>query len=159
MDTRPPSDPPPLLERRLPPLLRKAWFGLNQAFRQRISPIGLTPDQFSVLRWISESPEGILTQTEITTAMASDPNTIASLVRRMEHSGLITRGQHARDARAKAVTLTQKGREALQTASEIAIALQSSVLDCLPASRRDTFIADLLTVGEACQAANRSHPR
>jgi DNA-binding MarR family transcriptional regulator len=159
MDSDRPSDSPPLLERRLPPLLRKAWFGLNQAFRQRISPIGLTPDQFSVLRWISESPDGILTQTEITAAMASDPNTIASLVRRMEQSGLVTRGQHARDARAKAVTLTPQGHDALQAASEIAIALQHSVLACLPASRRDSFLADLLTVGEACQAANRSSPR
>ena len=159
MDSPLPSDPQPLLERRLPPLLRKAWFGLNQAFRQRISPVGLTPDQFSVLRWISESPKGILTQTEITAAMASDPNTIASLVRRMEQSGLVTRGKHAQDGRARAVMLTQKGGEALQTASQIAIALQSSVLACLPASRRDTFLADLLTVGEACQAANRSHPR
>lgn len=159
MDSDHPSNSPPLLERRLPPLLRKAWFGLNQAFRQRISPVGLTPDQFSVLRWISESPDGILTQTEITAAMASDPNTIASLVRRMEQSGLITRSQHARDGRAKAVTLTQKGQQSLQTASEVAVALQKSVLSCLPASRRSTFLADLLTVGEACQAANRSNPR
>jgi DNA-binding MarR family transcriptional regulator len=159
MDSDLPCDLHPLLERRLPPLLRKAWFGLNQAFRQRISPVGLTPDQFSVLRWISESPDGILTQTEITAAMASDPNTIASLVRRMEQSGLITRGQHARDARAKAVTITSKGKEALHAASEIAIALQNSVLACLPAPRRESFLADLLTVGEACQAANRSHLR
>ena len=36
--------------RRLPPLLRRSWYGLNQAFRRRIAHLDLTPDQFTVLR-------------------------------------------------------------------------------------------------------------
>ncbi len=36
--------------RRLPVLLRRAWYGLNQAFRRRIAGMGLTPDQFTVIR-------------------------------------------------------------------------------------------------------------
>ncbi len=159
MDAVPSHPKTPTSERRLPPLLRKAWFGLNQAFRTRISSFGLTPDQFSVLRWISESNDGALTQTAITSAMASDPNTIASLVRRMEQSGLVTRGRHANDARAKAVTLTPKGVEALHAAAEVALDLQDHVLSSLPPERRDGFLADLSTVGLACQAANRAGAR
>src|SRR5262245_3477920 len=62
--------------RRLPPLLRRAWYGLNQAFRRRIAALGLTPDQFTVLRTLLES--GGITQSELTHAMTSDPNTVAS---------------------------------------------------------------------------------
>ena len=41
--------------RRLAPLLRRTWYSLNQTFRRRIAHAGLTPDQFSVLRWLSAS--------------------------------------------------------------------------------------------------------
>ena len=30
---------------RFPLLLRRAWYGLNQAFRRRIVHLGITPDQ------------------------------------------------------------------------------------------------------------------
>src|SRR5216117_1803259 len=68
--------------RRLPLLLRRSWYGLNQAFRRRILPLGLTPDQFTVLRTLLEN-EGIR-QRELTQLMSSDPNTVAALVERME---------------------------------------------------------------------------
>src|SRR6267142_6777883 len=63
--------------RRLPLLLRRAWYGLNQAFRRRISHLGVTPDQFTVMRTLLEH-EGI-TQRKLTELMSSDPNTVASL--------------------------------------------------------------------------------
>ena len=47
--TRPP-DPMPIDapgRRRLPILLRHAWYGLNQAFRRRIAHLDITPDQFN----------------------------------------------------------------------------------------------------------------
>src|SRR5262245_8404002 len=80
--------------RRLPPLLRRAWYGLNQAFRRRIAETGATPDQFTALRCLLESdPKGI-TQCELTGLMSSDPNTIAALVERMEAAGWVERKRH-----------------------------------------------------------------
>src|SRR4029453_16663615 len=70
--------------RRLPPLLRRAWYGLNQAFRRRIAHLGITPDQFTVMRILLENDESGITQRELTQFMSSDPNTVASLVERME---------------------------------------------------------------------------
>src|SRR6266436_8729823 len=64
--------------RRLPPLLRRAWYGLNQAFRRRITHLGITPDQFTVMRTLLEG-EGI-SQRRLTELMSSDPNTVASLL-------------------------------------------------------------------------------
>src|ERR1051325_8285306 len=83
--------------RRLPLLLRRAWYGLNQAFRRRIAHVGVTPDQFTVMRTLLEN-EGI-TQRELTQLMTSDPNTVASLLERMEKAGLIERQAHEQDRR------------------------------------------------------------
>src|SRR6266576_4873649 len=71
--------------RRLPPLLRRAWYGLNRAFRRRLAHLGLTPDQFTVMRTLLEH-EGI-SQRQLTSLMSSDPNTVASLLERMEKAG------------------------------------------------------------------------
>ena len=95
---------------RLPPLLRRAWFGLNQAFRRRIAHTGLTPDQFTALRTIREgNPKG-LTQRELTRAMSSDPNTIASLLERMENFGWIERRTHEKDRRAHRIRIASRNR-------------------------------------------------
>src|SRR5687768_12682818 len=77
--------------RRMPVLLRRAWYRLNQAFRRRIAEHGLTPDQFTVLRTLLESEAEGLIQSELTAKMSSDPNTIASLLERMENGGWLDR--------------------------------------------------------------------
>lgn len=147
--------------RRLPPLLRRAWFSLNQAFRQRLSPLGITPDQYTILRWLNEGdPEG-LTQSEITEHMASDPNTITSTVRRMENAGLLERLPHESDGRAKRVRLLPLGKSTFLSAQKLAFELQGNVLGCLNTAEARTFLALLERVGEAAleeAAAKRPSP-
>src|SRR6184192_187058 len=109
--------------RRLPPLLRRAWYGLNQAFRRRIAHLGITPDQFTVMRTLLES--GGITQSELTEQMSSDPNTVASLLERMEKSGLLERRAHEKDRRAHRLYLKVEGKRKYQKAREAAIALQT----------------------------------
>ena len=82
---------------RLAPLLRRAWYGLNQTFRRRIAESGITPDQFTILRWLGEHPDG-LTQRALADLMASDPNTVTAILTRMQKSGLIERRPHTDDA-------------------------------------------------------------
>ncbi|HEY2343776.1 MAG TPA: MarR family transcriptional regulator, partial [Chthoniobacteraceae bacterium] len=102
--------------KRLPPLLRRAWYGLNQAFRQRVAHLGITPDQFSILRWLLEGESAGLTQRQISDLMASDPNTITSILQRMEKAGLIARREHEADKRARRVCLQPAGRQAFAAA-------------------------------------------
>src|SRR5205809_5663687 len=109
-------NPPPVLQlpidaperRRLPLLLRRAWYGLNQAFRRRIAHLGVTPDQFTVMRTLLEN-QGV-TQRQLTQLMSSDPNTVASLLERMERAGLIERQTHEKDRRARRLRLRPLGR-------------------------------------------------
>src|SRR5215471_7775229 len=85
--------------RRLPLLLRHAWYGLNQAFRRRISHLNLTPDQFTVIRTLLEHQD--ITQGELARLISSDPNTVTSLLCRMEKAGLLERQEHQQDRRAR----------------------------------------------------------
>ena len=137
--------------RRLPPLLRRAWYGLNQAFRRGIAHLGLTPDQFTVMRTLLEH-EGI-SQRQLTSLMSSDPNTVASLLERMQKAGLIERQTHERDRRANRLRLKASGRAKYEKARTIAVALQSEVLDAVPAVRREQFLKDLDDLAQACQLA------
>src|SRR5437016_11783637 len=111
--------------RRLPLLLRRAWYGLNQAFRRRIAHLGITPDQFTVMRTLLEH-EGI-TQRELTKLMSSDPNTVASLLARMEQAGLLQRQAHESDRRARRRRLRAADRRKYEAARKIAVAMQAEV--------------------------------
>ena len=143
--------------RRLPFLLRRAWYGLNQAFRRRIAHLGITPDQFTVMRTLLEQHG--LTQRELAQVMSSDPNTVASLVERMELARLLQRNPHEKDRRAHRLRLTANGRRKYERARALALAMQTDILSALPASRRERFLSDLDVVAEACRTAAQRSPR
>lgn len=145
--------------RRLPILLRHAWYGLNQTFRRRIAHLGITPDQFTVMRTLREGPPEGLGQSELIRRMASDPNTIASLVLRMEKAGLIERRTHAQDRRANLLTLLPEGVARYEAAREVALALQTSILAGFTAAEREKFLTQLSAVADACQDALDQSPR
>src|SRR5947208_1864852 len=141
--------------RRLPPLLRRAWYGLNQAFRRRIAHLGVTPDQFTVMRTLLEN-EGI-TQRELTAFMSSDPNTVASILERMEQAGLVARQAHEKDRRANRLRLKPLGEQKYAAVRDLAVAMQTEVLSSLPARDREHFLENVDAVAEACGvAAGRS---
>lgn len=148
-DTEMPLDAP--ARRRLPILLRRAWYGLNQAFRRRIARMDLTPDQFTVIRTLLEAePEG-LTQKALADAISSDPNTIASLLERMESNGLVKRRPHEKDRRANRVELLPAAKNKYEAIRQEAIELQGHVLEQLPESDREKFLSQLEVIAEACR--------
>ena len=154
MPDDPSSPSPPAPPKRLPVLLRRSWYGLNQAFRQRIAHLKITPDQFSILRWLSEGDPAGLTQRAITDLMASDPNTITSTLSRMEKNALITRQPHEHDRRAHRVRMQPAGRSVFEKARKVAMELQDQILASLPESSRSRFLQDLETVADSCAAAS-----
>ena len=142
--------------RRLPPLLRKAWYSLNQAFRRCLAGEGITPDQFTALRWLVEREGERITQKDLADLMSSDPNTIASLVKRMEESGLLVREVSKKDRRANDVMVTSAGKDAHARARKLAIDLQTEVLGDLTGREAESFLKLLEKVADsAAQAAGR----
>jgi DNA-binding MarR family transcriptional regulator len=149
----PPSPVAAPSHRRLPILLRHAWFSLNQTFRRRLAHTGVTPDQFTALRTLMEhEPQG-LTQSGLNRLIASDPNTIAALVERMESMGWITRVRHEVDRRANRLRLLPAGRETYERVREIALALQTEVLAGWPEKKREEFLEDLAWLADRCRLA------
>jgi DNA-binding MarR family transcriptional regulator len=145
-----PTEITPDTPKRLPVLLRRAWYGLNQAFRHRIAHLGITPDQYIILRWLSEGDPNGLTQRTLTDLMSSDPNTITSTLTRMEKNGLLVRTPHEHDKRANRVRIKTAGRRAFTKARKEAMILQEQVLAILPASRREKFLDELEALAKAC---------
>ncbi len=155
----PPSDPSDPRARRLPPILRRAWYGLNQAFRRRIAHLDITPDQYTVLRNLHEAGSRGITQSGLSANMTSDPNTVASLVNRMERSGLLIRRTDPDDRRARRLRLAPAGRRKYQTARSIALQLQAEVLAPLTPAESDHFLALLDKFAKSCSdAADRAAP-
>ena len=152
----PPIDDPN--RRRLPPLLRRCWYGLNQAFRKRLAHIGLTPNQFTVLRWLEEDQGEGIRQTTICERMASDPNTIAALVERMHADGMIRRKTDPTDRRARLISISAKGRRLYIKARPIAVDLQAEVLEVIPAAEREKLLINLEKLADACQASLAADP-
>ena len=137
--------------RRLPLLLRQAWYGLNQAFRRQLSHLALTPDQFTVLRTLIEQ-HGI-TQRRLASLISSDPNTVASLVNRMEKAGLVERETHEADRRANRLGISRRGKMKYEQAREVALSLQVEVLKVLPEANREIFLEQLEIIARACGLA------
>jgi DNA-binding MarR family transcriptional regulator len=137
--------------RRLPPLLRKAWYSLNQTFRRRIAHLGITPDQFTAIRWLYEAKDEGLSQKLLTACMSSDPNTIAAMVARLEKAGLVERTVSQEDRRMYCVRLTKAGQTAHDEARPIAIALQHEILDNLSEQEAENFLASLEKIAAICQ--------
>lgn len=139
--------------RRLPSLLRRCWFNLNQTFRRRISHTGVTPDQFTVMRTLLEGDPKGMTQRELTDLMSSDPNTIAALLERMEKNGLVERKPHETDRRAYRISLKPIGRKKYEEVREIALTLQMEILSVLPGEKQEEFLKHLELVSDACRLA------
>ena len=151
-DLAPEASPP-----RLAPLLRRAWYGLNQTFRRRIAGSGVTPDQFTVLRWLTENPDG-MTQRSLADAMASDPNTITALMARMLKAGLVERRSDPNDARCNRIRLKPKGRQLHLELQPLATTLQSDLLTCIPPAERAQFLAHLTNVANHIEQLAEQEP-
>ena len=80
--------------------------------------------------------------------MSSDPNTIASLLERMEANSLVQRRPHEKDRRASGVELLAVAREKYEAIRDEAIELQGHVLEQLPEGDPEKFLEQLEVVAQ-----------
>jgi len=116
----------------------------------------ITPDQFTVMRTLLESDPSGVRQRDLAHLMTSDPNTVASLLERMENGGLILRKPHEKDRRAHRIQLAPLGKRKYSAARQIAVELQSEVLAVLPENQREPFLQNLTLVADACRTSAES---
>lgn len=130
-------------QKTFPPALRACWIKLNSTFGKRLQPTGITPDQYSVLRWIHELDQKAIYQKDLAKLLFTDPNNIASLLYRMEKNGLIKRNPVHSDKRKKLVVATKLGKEKWQLCRQIALDVEKALTSSLSTEER-TFISSSL---------------
>ena len=152
MKTQELSDP------QLPPLLRKCWMRLNAIFQKRVATVGLTPDQYTVLRWLNELPEGTISQSTLKKLMFTDQNNIAGLMGRMEKLDLVERKTDSSDRRRKLIYCTRKGKVLFEQAQPIATELEEEVLSGLSPKEKVDFLGYLSEINRYFHQGSESRP-
>ena len=124
----------------LPPLLRECWNRLNSTFMKKVKKVGLTPDQYIVLRWIHELPTGTVSQSKLASLMSTDANNIAGLIKRMSGLRLIDRKKDPLDKRQNLISTTDNGSKLFRQGKKIAEKLEKDSLACFTDDEKDHFL-------------------
>jgi DNA-binding MarR family transcriptional regulator len=114
--------------------LRKAYLSFHRRANAEILNAGVTADQFVLLSVLVREPG--LTQIAIVERTASDPNTVAAILRLLEQRGLVRRETHARDRRARCAFLTAEGRRVQRHAARAVEPVLAALWDCVADSDR-----------------------
>lgn len=115
--------------------LRKAYLSFHRRANARMLKHGITADQFVLLSVLAR--EDGITQISIVERTASDPNTVAAILRLLERRGLIRRETHAQDRRARCVFLTPEGRRIQRRAAKEAQPLLAALWESMQAANRN----------------------
>src|SRR5262245_57783753 len=140
--------------------LRKAYLSFHRRANARLLKHGVTADQFVLLSVLARE-EGI-TQITIVERTASDPNTVAAILRLLERRGLIRRESHARDRRARCVFMTAEGKRIQRRAAKESEPLLSSLWECMEATDRsqvERFLKRIHAVFSAATTTANGQPR
>ena len=126
-------------EKKLPALVRDAWHGLNRIFLNKIKKIGLTPNQYTALRWIHTDKKRDFTQSRLAELMNTDANNISALVTRMEKLNLVKRIPGLNDKRQNNIKPTKLGSDLFQKGKIIAEKIENDSLSCFSKREREDF--------------------
>jgi DNA-binding MarR family transcriptional regulator len=94
--------------------VRKAARRVSQIYDQHIEPYGLTVTQFGILAQL-RSLDGVSIG-QLAERMVMDPTSLTRGLKPLERRGLVAQAPDPNDRRARCLTLTEEGRQALRTA-------------------------------------------
>ncbi len=101
--------------------------------------VDLTPVQFAAMQALKANPG--IEQAQIASLIAYDRATIGGVVDRLEKKGYITRVVSKSDRRAREVSLSEAGRQAVEDLTLTVRALQDEILEHLDIEERALFIS------------------
>src|SRR5580698_2746774 len=130
-------------------LLHRALQLALDIYAEETGPEAMTQRQYAVLSAVA-AHEG-LTQTDLVRSTGIDRSTLADLVARMIGKGLLGRQRSLADARANTVSLTDAGREALDSVKPKVAAADARIMKLLPTRKRDAFLGVLRDMGRVAE--------
>ena len=121
-------------------LIRRLSQQSNQVFQDEMKRIGsdVTSVQFAAMQAIDL--HGEMEQSQIAQSIHYDKATIGGVIDRLEKRGWVERKANPKDRRAKLVTLTKEGRQALEVFTPVVKELQDQVVANLSSEERALFI-------------------
>jgi DNA-binding MarR family transcriptional regulator len=120
-------------------------YAIAARFRELLAPFGLEPREFALLRSVAGS-EGD-SQQAIGERMRIAPSRMVAFVDSLEQRGLLERRQNPNDRRARALFLTDEGREVLGRAFRVAGEHERALSQDLTAAEREQLLELLGRVG------------
>ena len=132
--------------------LRAAYLAMHRRTSGCLARCGVTADQFVLLALLTQQ-DGI-TQQELARRASSDPNTIRAMLVLLENRGLVARGGHATDRRARCVTLTTKGRQRCKRLSAETDPVREQLAGALRPDEAETLVDRLARISEAMGTKN-----
>ena len=139
---------------RIPVLLRGAWFGMNRAFRERLSEISITTAQYTALRCLYENKG--LNQEMLASLMSSNKNNCSALLKRLHSKELVKKKVITSDRRNFTLSLTPKGLSLFLKAEKIAQDLQKEVIGVLPVDTEQKLVSLLNKCTESISNKDKS---
>jgi len=123
-----------------------AW---HQTLRVALLPLELTTAQFRLLvatTWLSARNPAVR-QSDIAAVANADPVMTSEVLRTLESRGLIARGPHPSDRRARAVTVTESGAKLADRAARL--------VDVVEAKFFEAGTADFASLAKALKKGGR----
>src|SRR5438477_5294167 len=115
-------------------LFFRLWRASHTLTAEALDSIGLTPALFALLNVLG-AREGTIQQ-QLSADMGIDPSAMVKLINELEDAGLAERRRRPGDRRAWEVSITPKGRRALERARQLAAEVEDEVLSGLSAADR-----------------------
>ncbi len=115
-------------------LFFRLWRASHTRTAEKLDSIGLTPALFALLNVLG-AREGSI-QHRLSSDMGIDPSAMVKLINELEEAGLAKRQRRPGDRRAWEVSITPKGRRALNRARELVAQVEDEVLGGLTAADR-----------------------
>jgi DNA-binding MarR family transcriptional regulator len=122
-------------------MLDQANHALGSEIAGALAPLGLGHRGYCVLQAAMDAE---LTQTELAGMIGLDKTTMVVTVDDLESKGYAERIASPTDRRARVIRVTQAGRAKVAEGLEIVRHVQDEVLDSLPETDREGFVAALM---------------
>jgi DNA-binding MarR family transcriptional regulator len=137
-------------------LLSQLGFVGSKGFTEALTPIGIDPREFLLLRFVAVE-EG-QSQQALAERLDVPPSRMVALVDRLEEVGLLERRPDPDDRRIRRLHLTRRGKSTLERAFKIAVDFEQKLCAGLDPEEREQLI-DLLHKLQAGRVRHRGvHP-
>ncbi len=128
-------------------VLTKAQQSVQQMFKARLAPLGVTPGQYAVLACLWDGDGK--TAKQLAEELFLDGSTMTGILDRIEQKGLISKQVDPKDRRAIRVMLTEKGRALEEPLHQVIIDANREALASMGETEGDSlkFLLHKLTPG------------